>query len=205
MKPMDFKDKRTYLIFEGQYFRIVISTIILLSIINLFYFLKYEPTTIGLDFRYYLLIVITPILIGSIAISILYRKVLIVNFSRVRGLLGVFFTSLIIFFPIVLVSFLGLGLLTNIFWNTINKTFASKNEIEYFTCTIIKFKMVSRSPNSIVFYFKNKTEDILVNKDFIEQYSDKNPKDYCLSIQTKKGLWDSYLIKSWELIQSKNH
>jgi hypothetical protein len=205
MKPMNFKDKRTYLIFEGKYFRIIISTIILLSIINLFYFLKYEPMTIGLDLRYYLLIVITPILIGSIAISILFRKILIVNFSRVKGLLGFFFSSLILFFPIVLVSFLGLGLLTNITWNTINKTVANKNEIEYFRCAIIKFKMVSRSPNSIVFDFKNKTEDILVNRDFIEQYSDKNPKNYFLLIQAKKGLWDSYLIKSWELIQSKNH
>jgi len=165
------------------------------------YYYYLEPITIGktigYDWRYNIFIFWSPTIIGIITLGIYRRNFLINRFSTNKGL--ALWTFMILFYLAqgLMFSYLSFGQIANVTWGIINKKTAEQNPIEIFQCEVTKFR-THKGP-SFDFKFKGVHESIRVNYETIKEYKDKNPNNYIIEIEGRKGIWNHYILNSWIL------
>ena len=204
---MKFNKKRTTIQKEKNKDKIHYKILIGLLIIGVLYYLFFEPNLIGNDSRYTYYIFLTPIAIG-IVVLLLYRKdFLIYKLNSSNNLKNKIF--ILVFYGLqgILFSYLLFGQIAKISWDKLNESIAEKNPEEVLICEITRFWITrfwsSKSSNQIEFQFENKFEKFNISYSTIKEYLNKNPKDYYLKIDAKKGIWNYYLVYKWEIIPIK--
>lgn len=176
---------------------------ILLLFIGVLYHIFIESSYIGKDYRYNIFVFWIPIFIGFFiaikfnTLGLDYKKI----YSEVKKekkihikIIYILLVNLIFF----MFSIIMFWIPSNIIWDLLNKIEARKNNIEVLSVRVEKFTK-SRHSNKIYFKFKNRTESIKVSSKTINLYIDKNPNNYIIEIGTKKGIWNHYIIDSWNI------
>jgi hypothetical protein len=186
---------------EKKHYRIIIGLMILSVICYGFLEPKIAGQIIGYDKRYTLFILWGPVISGIIILGVYRRQFLIHKFSTNRGF--VLWTFMIFFYLLegVFVSCLSLGQVARISWVVANKMAEKKNQTELIKCEVTKF-WTKRKP-FIEFKFQGRYENIKVSYEAIKGYQDENPDQYSIEIETKKGVWNYYIMNSW-MIKEKN-
>jgi hypothetical protein len=90
---------------------------------------------------------------------------------------------------------------SNIIFDSINKIESNKNVIETYILKVHDFHhSTGRSGSNLIrFIFKGKKERIRVSYEDIKPYLDKNPDDFQVSIEVKKGIWNYYILETWDI------
>jgi hypothetical protein len=183
---------------EKQHYRIVIGLII--SYVT--YYLFFEPNLIGYDSRYTIYIFLLPTLLGLLTLAIYRKQFLINKFSTSKGFILWTFMTLFYLVQGVLFSYLSFGQVAEISWNILNNRTAKQNIEEVFDCKVTRFWTGSRSSN-IDFLFNDRHNKFDVQYNTIKNYLNTNPNDYYLKITARKGLWNYYLVESWDIKTKK--
>ena len=176
-------------------------------IITVIYYIFFESLSLGGDYRYDLYIFWLPTILGFF---------IAIKYSFISEYWSSFFLDVIkeksflmkIFYPIFLVimtfmySVMMFWMPSNIIWDIFNKIEAQNNRIEIFQYPIEKFNGGKRE--SIGFYFNENWETIPVHYEVVNPYLDKNPHNYKIKIEVRKGLWNNYILESWEIKEVVN-
>ena len=182
---------------EKKHYRIIIG----LMILSVICYSVVEPNIagqmIGYDVRYTLFILWGPVISGIVILGIYRRKFLIYKFSTTRGFAVWIFMIFFYLVEGIFVAYLSLGQVARISWLVANKAAEEKNQTELIACDVTKF-WAKRKP-FIEFKFRGRYESIQVNYGAIAEYQDKNPDQYHLEIEAKKGVWNYYIIDRWTI------
>ncbi|MCW1148445.1 hypothetical protein [Flavobacterium lacisediminis] len=177
---------------------------------GIIYFLFFQSVTIGGDYKYFIYVFLIPTLIGffliarftffakswkSIFNDLLKEKYLILKFIYPFLLI----TSNFIF------SYIFFGNSANIIWDTINKLESKKNKTEKYFLPITKIYTSYKYKDKIRFVFLNNEESISVKYSEIKPFLNKNTDNLKIEIKVKKGIWDNYILESWEIKEVINH
>jgi hypothetical protein len=173
---------------------------ILIGLMLAFIFLSTIDNTliIGEDFRFPLFTLFLPLIIG-IVILIFYRKeFLIAKFSNeknnwIKSFMVTFYLT-----EALLVAFLALAYPTQFILTQINRKVSSSNSTEIIKCEVAKFFDKRRS-TTIDFKYENNWEQIRISHDEMKPYINEDPKKYILELTVKKGMWNTYIVQTWEL------
>lgn len=202
IENMKFGQKRLTVTKEKMLEKVHYRVLIGLMLFGVVYYLYWEPTTIGHDSRYTFYIFLLPTLLGLLTLAVYRRKLLINKFSMNKSFK--LWTLMTIFYLIqgLLISYLSFGQIAKISWDILNTRTAKKNIEEVFDCKITRF-WTGKSSNNIDFIFKDRNNNFNVHYNNIKEYLETNPDDYYLKITARKGLWNYYLVESWEIKAKK--
>ena len=175
-----------------------------LMIFGTVYYLFLEPTTIGHDIRYTIYIVLLPTLLGLLILTVYRRKFLINKFSTNKGFRIWMFMTFFYGLQGLLFSYLSFGQITKISWDILNERTAKQQAEEIIDCKITKFRTMKHI-DKIDFLFKDRHNKLDVSHKTLKDYLDKNPNDYYLEIKARKGLWNYYLVNSWDIKSKKSN
>ncbi len=197
---------------QKKYEEIRYRYLIASMVIGLLYYMFIESQYIGGDKRYDFFIFWIPVLIGLILIikfnflSVQWNEI----FPTLRNEKNVFLK--IIYIPILflkhfIISVIFFWIPSNIVWDCVNKIESYKSPIETYVLTVYDFHSSSgrTGSNKIRFKFKDETESIKTSYKDIEHYLKKNPEDFQVIIEVKKGIWNHYILESWEIKEGVNH
>lgn len=168
------------------------------AVLYLLHAIFIEEKTIGHDDRYTWYIFAAPTVIGALLL-VLYQWKFGGDFfsKRLNG-----FTELAVGFLLAVIaacmcSYLIFGNLANITWEYINKREANKRMPVAFYCPITRFD--NGKHEAIEFTFNGEYESIRVSYKSIKPYLEVNPKDYELELIVRKGIWNYYVVKDWNI------
>lgn len=173
-------------------------------IFGIIHYLFIESKDIGSDIRYDLFVFWIPTCIGML-ITIRFDFLQLnwkVTFEDLKKEKNIFFKIFTIPFLLVIhftVAVIMFWMPSNIVWDTCNKMEAKNNKIEVREFQIAKFQL-SRSSDSVGFYYNGKWESIPVSYKAIKPYLDKNPKDYTIRLELRKGIWNYYIVDSYDIL-----
>ena len=189
-------------------YRYLIATMV----IGLFYYMFIESQYIGGDIRYDFFIFWIPVLIGLILIikfnflSVQWNEI----FPTLRKEKNVFLK--IIYLPILflkhfIISVIFFWIPSSIVWDCVNKIESNNSPIESHVLTVYDFHSSSgrTGSNKIRFKFRDKTESIKTSYKDIEPFLEKNPDNFQVIIEVKKGIWNYYILESWEIKEVIRH
>lgn len=160
----------------------------------------FEVKTIGLDNRYYLYVIFIPLVVGIIANTLLAKKFMIKNYASARNASIKFISIQCYIILILLSSLLSIVEPTIIAWDIINNYKAKDNYLEQYDCKIIS---INRRKNpGYKFLFNNKIENISANNDEIKNIDMNHLSNYSITIEIRKGIWDSYIVEGWHINQT---
>ncbi|MFC4818665.1 hypothetical protein ACFO7M_16155 [Flavobacterium sp. GCM10023249] len=179
---------------------------IVISILFLIYSFFFREEYIGGDYRYFLYILIFPIIIGAVIVArYLINDVWLDAPNVIQQEKFIF--SKIIYLPILFFSNLILAYLFFCFpvdfvWNYLNVSESKKNPIEIVELPVVEFrKSGRRSSNKVSFIFNNKNEYVPVSSEFIKPYLSKNAEDYKAILKIKRGIWNEYLVQDIDIVK----
>lgn len=183
-------------------------TTIVIGVIHYYFF---ESHYIGSDNRYALFVFWLPVLVGLVLIvrlnilSIDWNDILPTIKKEKNILLKIIYLPFLFFVHFIL-SVIIFWIPSNIIWDSINKLESDKNQIETYTLKINDFHHSSGKggSNRIRFRFKGENESIKTSFQDIKPYLNKNPDDFKVIIDLKKGIWNYYLIESWDIKEVPN-
>ncbi|WP_298392416.1 hypothetical protein [Flavobacterium sp.] len=180
--------------------------LIAVLVIGLIHYFFIESKYIGGDYRYDLFVFWIPVIVGFLLIvkfnilSIDWKDIL----TNIRKEKNIFHK--IIYLPLLFLVHFMLAVMyfwipANIIFDGINKIESNKNVIETYTLKVHEFHHSSgRSGSTLVrFIFKGEKEHIKVSYEDIKPYLDKNPNDFQISIEVKKGIWNYYILENWDI------
>ncbi len=176
---------------------------ILLLFIGVLYHIYIESSYIGKDYRYNIFVFWIPSLVGFFIIlrydifGIDFKK-FYSELKKEKKIYIKIIYILLINFILFMFSIIMFWIPSNIIWDILNKIESQKNKVEMVSIPVEKFTKFRQS-NKIYFKFKNRTESIKVSSKTINLYIDKNPNNYIIEIGTKKGIWNHYIIDSWNI------
>jgi len=188
---------------EINVYRYVIITIF----IGIVYWLFFELTSIGGDYRYDLFVFWIPVVVGII-ITIKFDLLLLDYKDLLKGFKEEKYIFLkIVYFPFLLLihfifSVIIFWIPVNIIWDSFNRVEISKNKAETYEFQIAKFQL-SRSRDAVYFYFKDQLESIPVSYNDIKPYLGENPTNYKLELKIRKGIWNYYTVDSFHIIEKE--
>lgn len=185
---------------ETIFFGIIITAVI--------YYIFFDSLSFGGDYRYDLFVFWLPTMLGFF-VAIKYSFVAEYWSSLLVEIIKENHFLLKIFYPLFLViitfmySIMMFWMPSNIIWDIFNKIEAQNNRIEIFQYPIEKFN--GGKTESIGFYFNKSWETIPVHYEVVKPYLDKNPHNYKIKLEVRKGLWNHYVLESWDIEEVKNH
>jgi hypothetical protein len=187
---------------EEFYYKYFITTLVI-GVIHYYFF---ESHYLGSDFRYDLVVFWTPVVVGLILIvrynilSMDWHDIL----PAIKKEKNIFYK--IIYAPFLFIMHFMLSVLifwipSNIIWDSINKIESNKNDSKKYTLKVDNFHHSTGKggSNQIQFIFKGKNENIKVSYQDIKPYFDQNPNDFQVIIEVKKGIWNYYVLQSWDI------
>lgn len=176
------------------------AILLILLVLNVIYNLFFKPAYIGHNIKYTLFITVLPVVLGLLALFY-YRKQYLTNWF-IKENNKIVLTYGMCFFSIqgILVSYLSLGLISRITFDSISKHEAYQHISETISCPIDKIH-TSRSP-SIYFRYNGRIECISVNYKEIEQYANTSAASYQIQISARKGIWDQYILEKWAIVKN---
>jgi hypothetical protein len=196
-----YKEKRKFIQdekrLEKKHYRIFIGLIVFGIIYHYFLAPKAIGQTIGRDIKYNIFIFWGPTILGVIALGIYRRRFLIYKFATNKGF--VLWTFMIFFYLLegVMCSYLILGQTAKVSYDIINKKAIEQNPLELFQCNVTRF-WTKKNP-SFDFNFQGGHEQIKVNYHTIKEYKDKDPRNYIIEIEARKGIWNHYILNNWTI------
>jgi len=171
--------------------------LIVLMILGVLYHYFIEPKTIGNDNRYLLYIFLLPTIGGMLILVFYRRKFLKYRFSTNKEAFLWSYMTLLYLTQGFLFSYLSFGQIAKVGWDYINYQTAKNNNLESITCDVDRFW--AKRSYSFDYKFMGNYESFIVPYTTIKGYKDKNPRDYQLNIQLRKGIWNYYLVESWTI------
>lgn len=179
--------------------------------IGVIYHYFFESYSIGSDSRYDVFVFWLPVTIGLLLIvrfnvlSIDWKDIL----PTIKKEKNIFYKIIHIPFLILMhfmLSVIIFWLPANIIWDTLNKIESNKNPVETYIIKADEFHRSTgrRSSNKIYFTFKGKTESIRTTYEDIKSFLDKNPNNFRVIIDVKKGIWNYYVLQSWDIKEVSN-
>lgn len=162
------------------------------------YSLLIEPKTIGGGYRYTLYIVGLPTLFGLLALGYSRRQTLKKRLAESKGFLLRAFLSIFHLLEGLLFSYLSFGQLAKMGWDYANTRAAEAAVRETIECPVTRFR-TKRRPYAVDYRFHNRDERFWVSYSWIREYKDEDPGDYSVEIEVRKGIWNYYIVDSWEL------
>ena len=157
-----------------------------------------KPTIIGLDLRYTIYIFLLPMIIGMLSLGI-YRRDFLAD--RFKGGQSIVFLSLMSVFYLLqglIFSYLCFGQIAGMGWDLANALTAKNNIREPLHCEPNKIWTTNRS-GYISFTFHDKSETFATDDQYAKDCVGKNLKDYTIAIEARRGIWNCYLVDSWEM------
>ena len=175
-------------------------------ILGVIYYLFFEDLSFGEDYRYTLYVFWLPTILGFF-VAIKYSFVAEYWSSLLEDLKKEKYFLMKIFYPLLLVvmtfmySVIMFWMPSNIIWDGVNKMESITNKIEVYNLPVEEFrKSRKRSNYKICFYFKKEWESIPVSREFIKPYLDKNPKNYRIKLEVRKGIWNYYVYEDFDIL-----
>ncbi len=177
-------------------------------IITVIYYIFFESLSLGGDYRYELYVFWLPTILGffvAFKYSFIaeYWSSLLLDVIKEKRLLFKIFYPLFLVIITFIYSVMMFWMPSNMIWDIFNKIEAQNNKIEIFQYPIEKFNVGKRE--SIGFYFNKSWETIPVHYEIVKPYLDKNPHNYKIKLEVRKGLWNYYILESWEIKEVLNH
>lgn len=198
MKAKNYQAKRQYIKEEKRldkkHYRILIG----LAIFAWAYYYFFEPKTIGHDIRYNIFIFWIPTIIGTITIGIYRRQFLANKFATNKSFALRLFMIAFYLIQGFIFSYLSFGQVAKISSDIVNRQTANGNPNESLVCNVTRF-WSKRKSYKIEFKFNDKYERLQVSYQTIKNYIEENPKDYAITIQAQKGLWNHYFVNDWTI------
>lgn len=161
-----------------------------------YYWLK--PLTIGNDLRYNIFVVALPIAVGLL-LFIAYRKKLLDAdaVASTKGWKKIFFGSILLLI-VALYSFITIGTVAGIAFETINYKVAEKSNEHTIILPIERyFKGTKRQ--GVYFVFQGHQETLRLNRTDVKKYSSSGYKHIKLTI--RKGIWNHYIVDEYEFLR----
>ncbi|MGG9964023.1 hypothetical protein [Ferruginibacter sp. SUN106] len=172
-----------------------------LVVINLLCYYFFEPKIIGHNIKYVLYFLGLPLAAGILFLAYIFRSYLLKEYKECRLLsdkilVPCFFLLMGLFF-----SYLTFGLAGDLTWVYLNKKAAEKNQTQTITCNVNKFtdNGYKRGGAKIFFTFQNRSENFTINNSMYKEYKDVIAKNYQLKITGRKGIWNYFIVDSYEL------
>ena len=180
-------------------------------VIGLIHYYFIESIYIGRDNRYYLFVFWIPVLVGLVLIikfnilSIDWNDILPTIKNEKNIFIKIIYIPLLFSMHFIL-SVIIFWIPSNIIWDSINKIESNKNQIETHTLKVNGFHHHSGrgGSNRIRFNFKGEKESIKTSYQDIKPYLEKNPDDFQVIIEVKKGIWSYYVLQSWDIKEVSN-
>lgn len=160
---------------------------------------------LGSDYRYDLFVFWIPTLIGII-ITIKFDllqfdwKDFIPDLKKEKNFFRKVFTIPFLILVHFMFSVIMFWMPSNVIWDIVNKIEAHNNRVEVFTLKVEKFYKASKGSDKIYFKFKNESESVSVKYQDIKPYLDKNPSNYSIKLEVRKGIWNYYIIDSYDIL-----
>ena len=179
--------------------------------IGVIYHFFFESYSIGSDTRYDVFVFWLPVIIGLILI--VSFNVLSIDWNDILPTIkkerNIFYK--IIYFPFLVLMHFMLSIIifwipADIIWDNFNRMESNKNQTETYITKADKFqRSTGRSgSNKIYFSFKGKSESIRTSFKDIKPFLEKNPNDYEVIVDLKKGIWNYYVLQSWDIKEVSN-
>lgn len=179
--------------------------------VGFIYYFFFESEYIGGDYKYDLFVFWIPVIVGLLLI--VKFNILSIDWNDILPTLkeekNIF--SKIIYLPLLFLLHFFLAVMyfwipANIIFDVFNKIESNNNIIETYTLKVDEFHHSSgRSGSTLVrFTFKDKKERIKVSYKDIKPYLDKNPDDFQVKIEVKKGIWNYYILETWDIKELSN-
>lgn len=180
--------------------------IILVGLIILFVIYRsyFQIETIGSDFRYFLIVFLTPTVIGIVIIGIIEKDSIKSRLIEAKD----FFSKglLILLFTVqgFLFSYLSFGLIASMIWDNLNKKTADFSSVDFINCKIEKINSgTSKTSPNIYFLLHDKSERISIDNETYGKYFDSKLTDIELQISVRKGIWNYYILDEWKIINNR--
>ena len=171
--------------------------LVIVAIVGYVYTYFISPKTIGLDYRYTLVVNLMPILIGVIILAYLRRSFLISNFLESKKIgIRIF---MVCWFTVqgILFSFFSFGLVAKMIWDYTN-FLTTKNKVTFtIDCPVDRFWCGKKC--KIEFYYKKNYEYIEVSKSTLNFINDIKEEDYYLKLKGKSGCWNCFIVEEWSV------
>ncbi|RYE53466.1 MAG: hypothetical protein EOP48_14335 [Sphingobacteriales bacterium] len=197
MKTKTYEAKRQFVQKEKGLEKKHSKIFIGLAIFACAYYYFFQPKTIGNDIRYNIFIFWLPTLIGTLTIGIYRRKFLLSKFSTNKGFTLWTFMTVFYLLQGFISSYLSFGQVAKISWDIVSWQNANENQTESLVCKVARFR--SERQYAIEFEFDGKHERIYVDYQTLKPYVDESPKEYEITIEAQKGLWNYYFVNNWTL------
>lgn len=171
-------------------------------IIAVIYYIFFESLSLGGDCRYELYVFWLPTILGFFVafkysfISEYWSSLILDVIKEKHFLLKIFYPLFLVIITFIY-SVMMFCMPSNMIWDIFNKIEAQNNKIEIFQYPIEKFNDGKRE--SIGFYFNKSWETIPVHYEIVKPYLDKNPHNYKIKLEVRKGLWNHYVLESWDI------
>ena len=176
-------------------------------VLGVIYYLFFESLSFGEDYRYTLYVFWLPTILGfifSVKYSFIaqYWRSLLIDLKKEKYFVMKIFYPLFLVAMTFMYSVIMFWMPSNIIWDGVNKIESITNKIEVYNLPVDEFHegYGRRDRDKICFRFKNQPESIPVSSEFIKSYSEKNPKNYRLKLEVRKGIWSYYVYESFEIL-----
>jgi hypothetical protein len=187
---------------EEFYYKYFITTLVI-GVIHYYFF---ESHYLGSDTRYDLFVFWIPVIVGFTLI--VWYNILSIDWNDILPTIkkekNIFYK--IIYVPFLFLMHFMLSIMifwipSNIIWDSINKIQSNKNDIEMYTLKVDNFHHSTgkSGSNQIRFIFNGEYESIKVSYQDIKPYLDQNPNDFQVIIEVKKGIWNYYVLQTWDI------
>ncbi len=179
-------------------------------LIGIIYFLFFQSVTIGGDYKYFVYVFLIPTLIGffiTAKFTFFSKswKSIFNDLHKEKYLILKFIYPFLLIITNFIFSYIFFGNSANIIWDTINKLESEKNKAEKYFLPITKIYTSYKYKDKIRFVFLNKEESISVKYSEIKPFLNKNTDNLKIEIKVKKGIWNYYILESWEIKEVLNH
>ncbi|UPT68933.1 MAG: hypothetical protein M0D57_10045 [Sphingobacteriales bacterium JAD_PAG50586_3] len=176
------------------------TALFVLMLISAAYYLIADYDYIGHNNNYLIYIGILPVLAGLLFIGFYRRKILLAELRKMRWGFSKFLVIIFLLLQGLVFSLFSFGLVAKVTWDILNKRAAGQSATEIKYCPITYF--YTRKSSVIYFKYENRSERLQVNYDSIKDLVNSKA-DYVLKLTVRKGLWNYYIIESWQILTKK--
>lgn len=157
-----------------------------------------QPTTLGHDWRYYLLVVFVPTLLGFVYLFSVYGRGALADVRRVGSRAGRAYMLVFYFGVGVVLSYISAGLLATIVFHSANSMVASTQPATWTACPI-EHVGTSRNNYSLSFQFDQRSEQITLEREVAIRLRDEGAQGFQLMLSVRPAWLGTHVVEQWNL------